>query len=56
MSRATDPAGHFLVIGYWGCAAGWGGIFTAGLTIMESPFQAFSIEFILEWGRTFLGF
>ena len=26
---------HFLIRGYWGCAAaGWGRIFTTGLTIM----------------------
>ena len=24
--------GYFLVKGYWGCAAGWGRIFTTGLT------------------------
>ena len=36
---------HFLIMGYWGCAAGWGHIFTAELTIMGSPFQAFLIEF-----------
>ena len=30
-----EEAGYFLVIGYWGCAAGWGHIFTAGLTIMN---------------------
>ena len=46
--------GHSLVMGYWGCAAGWGRIFTTQLTIMWSPFQAFSIE-LLEWGRTFSG-
>ena len=26
--------GYFLVKGYWGCAAGWGRIFTTGLIIM----------------------
>ena len=31
--------GHFLVTGLWGCAAGWGRIFTTGLTIMELHFQ-----------------
>ena len=34
----------------WGCAAGWGRIFTTGLTIM-----GFSIE-LLEWGSTFSEF
>ena len=29
-----------------GCASGWGRIFTTGLTIMGSPFQAFSIELL----------
>ena len=43
-----------VVMGYWGCTGGWGRIFTTRLTIMGSPFQAFSIE-ILEWGRTFSG-
>ena len=46
--------GHSLVMGYWGCAAGWGRIFMARLTIMGSPFQAFSIE-LLEWCHTFSG-
>ena len=41
----------FLVMGYLGCAAGLGHIFTTGLTIMGLPFQSFSIE-LLEWGRT----
>ena len=31
--------GHFLAMGYWGCAAEWGLIFTTGMTIMGS-FQA----------------
>ena len=30
--------GYFLVKDYWGCAAGWGRIFTTGLTIMGSHF------------------
>ena len=42
---ARGGEGYFLVKGYWGCAAGWGRIFTTGLTIME----------LLEWGRTFSG-
>ena len=50
----TTPGGHSPVMGYWGCAAGWGRIFTTRLTIIGSPFQAFSIE-LLEWGRTFSG-
>lgn len=25
--------GYFLVVGLWGCAAGWGRIFMTGLTI-----------------------
>ena len=36
--------GYLLVMGYWGCAAGWGCIFTSPLTIMGSSFQAFTIE------------
>ena len=28
--------GYFLISGSWGCAAGWGRIFTTGLTIMLS--------------------
>ena len=31
--------GYFLVIGEWGCATGWGRIFTTGLTIMGLHFQ-----------------
>ena len=30
--------GYFLISGYWGCAAGWGRIFTTGLTIMGLHF------------------
>ena len=30
--------GYFLVKDYWGCAAGWGRIFTTGLTIMGLHF------------------
>ena len=41
--------GEILIMSYWGCAAGWGRIFTTRLTIMASSFQAFSIE-LLEWG------
>ena len=48
------PGGALSSNGYWGCVAGWGRIFTTRLTIMGSPFQAFSIE-LLEWGRTFTG-
>ena len=33
------------------CAAGWGRIFTTGLTIMELHFYK-----LLEWGCTFSGF
>ena len=46
--------GHFLVMGYWGCASGCGHIFATGLTIVGSPFQTFSVE-LLEWGYTFSG-
>ena len=54
-TRVPDPwGGYSLVMGYWGCAAGWGRIFTTRLTITGSPFQAFSIE-LLEWGSTFSG-
>ena len=52
--RIKIPGGHFLKMGYWGCAAGQGRICTTGLTIMGSPFQAFSIE-LQRWGRTFSG-
>ena len=30
--------GYFLVKDYWGCAAGWGRIFTTGLNIMGLHF------------------
>ena len=45
----------WLVMGYWGCAAGWGPIFITQLTIMGSFFEAFSIE-LLEWGPLFQEF
>ena len=40
-SRQDRPGGggYFLEIGLWGCAAGWGCIFTAGLTIMGLYFH-----------------
>ena len=34
----TPVGGHSLVMGYWGCVAGRGRIFTTRLTIMGSPF------------------
>ena len=43
---------YFLVVGLWECAAGWGRIFTAGLTILDYDGVAFSSE-LLEWDRTF---
>ena len=46
--------GHFLIRGYWGCAAGWGRIFTTGLTIKYHG-VAFSIE-LEELGGTFSEF
>ena len=36
----------------WECAAGWGRIFTTGVTMMGSIFR---IE-LLEWGRIFPDF
>ena len=37
--RAKRPGGgYFLVKDYWGCAAGWGRIFTTRLTIMGLHF------------------
>ena len=41
--------------GYWGCAAGWGRIFTTGLTVMGSHFQQ-SQQNGVESGRTFSDF
>ena len=32
--RGAGGGGYFLVVGLWGCAAGWGRIFMTGLTIM----------------------
>ena len=32
------PEGYFLVKDYWGCAAGWGRIFTTRMTIMGLHF------------------
>ena len=31
--------GYSLTRGHWGCAAGWGRIFTTGLTIIELHFH-----------------
>ena len=41
LARKIDPGeeGYFLVIGLWGCAAGWGCIFTTGLTTMGLYFH-----------------
>ena len=36
--NTPSGGGYFLVKDCWGCAAGWGRIFTAGLTIMGSHF------------------
>ena len=47
-----EEEGFFLVIVYWGCAAGWGHIFTSSLTITGSPYQAFLTE-LPEWGLLF---
>ena len=39
VQRSTGGGGgYFLVKGYWGCAAGWGRIFTTGLTILGLHF------------------
>ena len=37
-SLRTRGGGYFPIRGYWGCAAGWGRIFTTGLTIMGLHF------------------
>ena len=42
---------HFLVMGYWGCAAGWGHMFTTEL----STFQAI-LKGLLEWLARFRNF
>ena len=47
--------GYSLTKGYWGCAAGWGRIFTTGGTIMDYNGAAFSTE-LLEWGPKFSDF
>ena len=44
---------YFLVKDYWGCATGWGHIFTTRLTIMGLHY--FLVE-LLEWGRKLSGF
>ena len=38
IERPWGGGGYFLIRGYWGCAAGWGRIFTTGLTIMGLHF------------------
>ena len=47
---------YFLLMGSWGCAAGWGRIFTTGLTIMGLHFQQEFPTKLLEWGRNLSGF
>ena len=42
--------GYLLVKDYWGCAAGWGRIFTTDYNGVT-----FLVE-LLEWGRKFSGF
>ena len=37
-NRKSRGGGYFLVKDYWGCAAGWGRIFTTRLTIMGLHF------------------
>ena len=37
-TKLFQRGGYFLVKGLWGCAAGWGRIFTTGLTIMGLHF------------------
>ena len=39
----------------WGCAAGWGRIFTTGFTTMGLHFQQSSPIELLEWGRKLSG-
>ena len=44
-----------ILMGYWGCAAGWGRIFTTGLTKMGLPFRAFLEKWTLDFSiRLFL--
>ena len=38
MKLLGGGGGYLLVKGYWGCAAGWGHIFTTGLTIIGLHF------------------
>ena len=52
LSVIVTPGEFFLVRDYWGCAAGWGRIFTTGLT--ENG-VTFLVE-LLEWGRKFSEF
>ena len=54
MLKLNTPGGggYFLVKYYWGCAAGWGRIFTTGLTIIGFTIL---VE-LLKWGRKFSGF
>ena len=57
LTKSQTPGEYFLIRGLWGCAAGWGRIFTTGLTIMGSHFQwrVNRVE-LLNWGRTFSDF
>ena len=45
--------GYFLLMDKWGCAAGWGHIFTAGLTIRGFDFQQ-SYRARVLWGTKIL--
>ena len=54
----ANPGGrYFLVKGYWGCAAGWGRIFTTGLTngvTVLVELLEWSLTFRDFWGKTIL--
>ena len=51
--EALWPGGRGVLLGCWGCAAGWGRIFTTAW--IDYNRVAFSIH-ILEWGHTFSDF
>ena len=44
--QKSGGGGDILVVDYWGCTAGWGRIFTTGLTIRGHLFRHFQLSYL----------